>query len=57
MSGHFVNTRSFSPNGGDQKGSTLVFGVDPVTHYINDLGLSNAAATTVTVEHMSPLVF
>ncbi len=57
MTGHFVNTRSFSPNGDDQKGSTLVFGVDPVTHYINDLGLLNAAATTVTVEHMSPLVF
>jgi len=59
MTGHFVNTRSFSPNanGGDQNGSTLVFGVDPVTHYINDLGLTNAAATTVTVEHMSPLVF
>ena len=57
MTGHFVNTHSFSPNGGDQKGSTLVFGVDPVTHYINDLGLTNAAATTVTVEHMSHLVF
>ena len=56
MTGHFVNKASFSPNGGDQKGSTLVFGVDPVTHSINDLGLSNVAATTMAVEHVSPLV-
>jgi hypothetical protein len=58
MTGHFVNTHSFSPaNIPDSECSTLVFGVDPVTHYIDDFGLGNAAADGVTVEHMSPLVF
>lgn len=57
MTGHFVNRASFSPNGGDQKGSTLVFGVDPVTHYVNDFGLGNVAADSVTLEHMSLLGF
>ena len=58
MTGDFVNTHSFGPgNVPDSKCSTLVFGVDPVTHYVNDFGIGNVAADSVTIEHMSPLVF
>ena len=58
MTGDFVNTHSFGPaNVPDSKCSTLVFGVDPVTHYIDDFGLGNVDASSVTVEHMSPLGF
>ena len=58
MTGDFVNRNSFSPaNVPDSKCSTLVFGVNPVTHSIDDFGLGNTAASSLTVEHMSPLVF
>jgi hypothetical protein len=58
MTGDFVNRNSFSPaNVPDSKCSTLVFGADPVTHRIDDFGLGNAAANSLTVERMSRLVF
>jgi hypothetical protein len=42
LKGQFVNTKSFSPTGGDVKGTWMTLTFDARTHIVDDYGLGNS---------------